>query len=198
MFNCFARKITIPVISLNGLISSSSDVCFKKVNKILKTTFSIPNIKTVAIVINSPGGSPVQSDLIYKRIRYLATEHNIKILSFIQDVGASSGYYIACAGDEIYALNSSIVGSIGVVGGGFGFHEFIDKHGIEHRIYRPGNNKSILDPFMPEKETDVKILLDVGKDIYDDFVDIVKLRRGGKLSNEDDSLFTGKFWSGKG
>jgi len=194
---CFSRKVVIPVISLRGIISSTGDITFKNVNKLLTTTLSMSNVKTVAIIIDSPGGSPVQSNLIHNHIRRLAEEKQVTILTFIYDLGASGGYYIACAGDEIYALNSSIVGSIGVISGGFGFQELIKNHGIERRIYTQGENKSILDPFMPEKETDVKVLLDVEKDVYDEFVEIVKLRRGDKLSKEDDTIFTGKFWSGK-
>jgi signal peptide peptidase SppA len=197
MFCSSSREVIIPVISLCGVISSSTELSFIKVNKLLKKAFAIPHIKTIAIIIDSPGGSPVQSELIHNRIRSLAEEHDIEVLTFIHDVGASGGYYIACAGDEIYALDSSIVGSIGVISGGFGFQEFIKKHGIERRIIAHGENKSLLDPFMPVNTKDTEIILDVSKDIYEGFVEHVKSRRGERLLENNDTLFSGKIWSGK-
>lgn len=197
MFCSSSRKAIIPVISLCGVISSSTDISFKNVNELLKKAFAIPYIKTLAIIIDSPGGSPVQSELIHNRIRSLAEEHEVEVLTFIHDVGASGGYYIACAGDEIYALSSSIVGSIGVISGGFGFQEFIKKHGIERRIIAHGENKSLLDPFMPVNTKDTEIILDVSKDVYEGFVEHVKSRRGEKLHENNDTLFSGKIWSGK-
>lgn len=194
---CNSRKQIIPVITLRGVISSSGDVSFKKVNKLLKQAFAIPRVVNMAIIINSPGGSPVQSELIYKRIRQLAKENEVNVLTFIEDVGASGGYYIACAGDEIYASNSSIVGSIGVISAGFGFKDLIDKVGVERRVYAQGQNKSILDPFVPQKDEDVQILLDASKDVYDEFVTHVQTCRKNKLNVNDGTLFTGKFWSGK-
>lgn len=192
-----SRALVIPVVSLRGVISSSSKLSFKTTYKLLEKAFEMPFIKTVAIVINSPGGSPVQSELIYKYIRRLAKENEVEVITFVEDCAASGGYYLACAGDEIYASNSSILGSIGVISSGFGFTELIKKHGIERRVYAQGENKAVLDPFLPERDADIEILNDVGKDIHQEFIEHVKERRGSKLDMADTTLFTGKFWSGK-
>jgi signal peptide peptidase SppA len=194
---CCSRKLTIPVISLHGIISPTSKLFFKDIKKHIDNAFDIPSIKVLALNINSPGGSPVQSELIFNYIRRLAKEKNVHIITFIEDCAASGGYYLACTGDEIYASNSSIVGSIGVISSGFGFTELIKKIGVERRVYTQGENKSILDPFLPEKESDVNILNDVGKDIHQEFIEKVQERRGAKLCTNDGTLFTGKFWSGK-
>jgi signal peptide peptidase SppA len=194
---CCSRKQKIPVIALRGIVSQNGEVSFKKVNKLLKKVFDRPFIKTIAIVINSPGGSPAQAEMIFTRIRELANKHNVTVLTFIEDIGASAGYYIACAGDEIYALNSSIVGSIGVICSGFGFDEFIKKHGIQRRIYTQGENKAVLDSFLPERDSDIQIIQDLSKDIHNEFIDCVKTRRGEKLNSNDSTIFTGKVWSGK-
>ena len=189
----------VSVVTMNGAISSNkaSSLNFTNVNKQLSKAFKTPNCSAVAICINSPGGSPVQSELIYNRIRTLAKKHTIPVLVFVEDVAASGGYYIACAGDEIYASKSSVVGSIGVISTGFGFQSLLAKYGIERRVYAQGENKNILDPFMPEKESDIEILNSVGKDVHNAFIDIVKERRGDSLKSADEELFTGKFWSGK-
>lgn len=194
---CSSRKKIIPVIQLYGFISSKSSVSFKNVNKLIDKAFGIPNISVLVIIINSPGGSPVQSELISKRIRTMAAEHNIEVITFIEDCAASGGYYLACAGDEIWGSSSSIVGSIGVVSSSFGLSDFIARHGITRRIYTQGTNKAILDPFLPLKQSDIDILNSVSKDIHQEFIDYVKERRGNKLNNTDTSLFTGAFWSGK-
>jgi signal peptide peptidase SppA len=149
----------------------------------------------VAISINSPGGSPVQSRLIYQRIRALAEEKDKKVIVFVEDVAASGGYMIALAGDEIIADPTSIVGSIGVVSGGFGFPELIKKIGVERRVYTAGENKVILDPFKPEKQSDIDYLLSMQAEIHKVFVDMVTHRRRGKLK-EDDTIFSGLFWTG--
>ncbi len=196
---CFRRpsKIVVPVLTLNGVISDSGSLAFKKQCKLIEQAFKVPHIKTIALVINSPGGSPVQSELIYKRIRALATENEVEVLTFIEDVGASGGYYLALAGDTIYASSSSIVGSIGVVASGFGLHDFIGRHGVERRIYAQGKNKAILDPFLPQKEDDIAILNDISKDVHQAFIDVVLERRGIKFDQSDPDLFSGKIWSGK-
>jgi signal peptide peptidase SppA len=194
---CCSRKLTIPVISLHGIISPTSKLSFKDTKKLIDKAFDIPFIKVIALNINSPGGSPVQSELIFNYIRRLAKEKDVQIITFIGDCAASGGYYLACTGDEIYASNSSIVGSIGVIASGFGFNELIKKIGVERRIYTQGQNKSILDPFLPEKQSDVDILNDVGKDIHQEFIRHVQERRGARLCVNDGNLFTGKFWSGK-
>ncbi|RYE87117.1 MAG: S49 family peptidase, partial [Hyphomicrobiales bacterium] len=150
----------------------------------------------VAIVVNSPGGSPVQSRLIAKRIRDLADEHGKTVLVFVEDAAASGGYFIATAGDEIIADPSSIVGSVGVIMAGFGFVEAIDKLGVERRVHTAGKNKSTLDPFLPEKAEDIERIKQLELDIHRVFIDWVKMRRGAKLTRSDDELFTGEFWAG--
>ena len=164
---------------------------------ILKKAFSVKKISHVAISINSPGGSPVQSHLIYSYIRQLADENKTKVIIFAEDVAASGGYFIACAGDEIYANSSSIIGSIGVITASFGFKEMIKKIGVERRIYTAGKNKSTLDPFVDEKEEDVQRLKKLQLELHGDFIKIVEKSRGKKLKDpEKNNIFTGEFWSG--
>ena len=155
------------------------------------------NAAAVAIQINSPGGSPVQSALIYKRIRSLAEEKGLKVYVFAEDVAASGGYLLALAGDAIYADASSIVGSIGVISASFGLNEFINKLGIQRRVITAGANKDILDPFLPEKPEDVERVKSIQADVHAEFIALVKSRRGKKIEAAGDSLFTGEFWSGK-
>jgi signal peptide peptidase SppA len=166
------------------------------VSKTLERAFSVKQAKAVAIVINSPGGSPVQSHLIFQRIRSLAEEHKKKVFVFVEDVAASGGYMIACAGDEIFADPSSIAGSIGVVSASFGFHKLINKIGIERRVYTAGEKKVMLDPFQPENAEDVKRLKAAQKEIHAMFISLVKERRGKKLKVPDKTLFSGEFWTG--
>ncbi len=161
----------------------------------IQRAFSAKGLKAVALSVNSPGGSPVQSALIYRRIRDLANEKNVPVLVFVEDVAASGGYWLACAGDEIYADANSIIGSIGVVSGGFGFVEALQKLGIERRVYTAGERKGMLDPFRPENEDDVAHLKTIQKDMHDSFIDLVQRRRGKKLKGDD--LFTGEFWTGR-
>ena len=163
---------------------------------LLEKAFAMKAAPAVAISINSPGGSPVQSRLIYRRIRDLAAEKRKKVLVFVEDVAASGGYMIACAGDEIIADPSSIVGSIGVVSGSFGFVDLIRKLGIQRRVYTAGRNKATLDPFQPEKPEDIEHLLDLQREVHQTFIDLVKGSRGDRLA-EDPDLFSGLFWSGK-
>jgi signal peptide peptidase SppA len=155
----------------------------------------MPHARAVALIINSPGGSPAQSNLIFRRIRQLADEKNIPVLAFVEDVGASGGYMVACAGDEIICNEFSIVGSIGVIGASFGFHELMDKVGIERRLYTSGDQKAMLDPFLPEKPEDVKRVKAIQQEIHDNFIALVKERRGSKLNGSDKSLFSGEFWT---
>lgn len=162
----------------------------------LKKAFSVKDAPAVAIVINSPGGSPVQSNLIYKRIRALAEENDKKVIVAVEDVAASGGYMIALAGDEIIADPSSIVGSIGVISAGFGYVDLIDKLGVERRVYTAGENKMILDPFKPEKESDIEYLRGIQDEIHETFVDMVKERRGDVISGDDSEVFSGRFWTG--
>ena len=159
--------------------------------------FAMSGAKAVAIQINSPGGSAVQSTLIYQRIRALAAEKNLKVYVFAEDVAASGGYMLALAGDEIYADPSSIVGSIGVITATFGLNEMIAKIGVQRRVYTAGENKDTLDPFLPEKPEDVARIKALQRDVHQSFIDLVKTRRGAKLDKADIDLFTGEFWSGK-
>lgn len=164
--------------------------------KTLERAFSVKQAKAVAIIINSPGGSPVQSHLIHQRIRSLADEHKKKVLVFVEDVAASGGYMIATAGDEIFVDPSSIAGSIGVVSASFGFHKLLAKIGIDRRVYTAGEKKMMLDPFQPEDADDVKRLKAAQKEIHALFISLVKERRGKKLKAPDKTLFSGEFWTG--
>lgn len=162
----------------------------------VEQAFKLRGLKAVALAINSPGGSPVQSALIHDRIRALATEKDVPVIAFCEDVAASGGYWIACAGDEIYANDNSVVGSIGVISGGFGFEELLAKVGVERRVYTAGDKKSFMDPFLPEKEEDVKRLTSLAKDMHQAFKEHVRTRRGDKLKGSDELLFSGEFWLG--
>jgi serine protease SohB len=192
--------IVIPVVRLQGVIMSGGNqfrptLSLAAVAPVLEKAFSVKDAPAVAIAINSPGGSPVQSRLIFTRIRELAREKQKKVLVFVEDVAASGGYMIALAGDEIIADSASIVGSIGVVSGGFGFPELLKKIGVERRVYTAGENKVILDPFQPEKEKDIEYLKSLQLEIHQVFIAMVRERRAGKLS-DDETVFSGLFWSG--
>jgi signal peptide peptidase SppA len=165
-------------------------------SEILMRAFAQPKLKAVALLINSPGGSPTQSALISQRIRLLAEEKNVPVYAFVEDVAASGGYWLACAADEIYAQESSIVGSIGVISASFGFEGFIDRLGIERRVHSEGSHKSVLDPFLPEKKEDIAILKHIQKDIHRQFKAEVKRRRGKRLKGSEATLFSGLFWTG--
>src|SRR5690606_16952430 len=193
--------VTIPVIRLHGTIMSGGgqfrpSLSLASTAGLIEKAFAFDDAPAIAISINSPGGSPVQSRLIYKRIRDLAVEKNKRVLVFVEDVAASGGYMIALAGDEIIADESSIVGSIGVVSAGFGFQELLKKIGVERRVHTAGQNKAILDPFQPEKPEDVERLKQLQLEIHETFIDMVKERRGAKLADHPD-LFTGMFWTAK-
>lgn len=161
----------------------------------IERAFTLSKLTTVAVVINSPGGSPVQSSLIFKRLRQLADENKKKVIVFCEDVAASGGYYLAVAGDEIYSDTSSIVGSIGVISASFGFDKAIEKLGIERRVYTAGLSKGSLDPFKPENPDDIERLKSLQRDVHDVFIGVVKDRRAGKLQGLDTELFSGAFWS---
>lgn len=195
-----SNKLEIPVVRLKGAIMDSSSISrtlsLSRCANLLEKAFAYKKAPAVAIVINSPGGSPVQSRFIFKRIRDLAEENNKKVLVFIEDIAASGGYMIACAGDEIFADPSSIVGSIGVVSASFGFPELLKKIGVERRVYTAGKNKVTLDPFQPEKKADIEHLKSLQLEVHQTFIDLVKERRAAKLSSDPD-IFTGMFWSGK-
>jgi signal peptide peptidase SppA len=201
MFSIFKKKTVIPHVRLTGVIGAAGK--FKQgidlagQRDILKKAFSFKKVKYVAISINSPGGSPVQSHLIYSYIKQLAKKNKIKVMIFAEDVAASGGYLISCAGDEIYASSSSIIGSIGVISASFGFKDLIKKIGIERRVYTAGKNKSTLDPFVEEKDEDIKRLKDIQLELHSDFIKVVEESRGAKLKDvEKNNIFTGEFWTG--
>src|SRR5882757_7213955 len=190
----------VPVVRLSGVIGFSTPLkpglTLAGCARSLERAFGMRRARAVALVINSPGGSPVQSHLIYRRIRALAAENKRPVIAFAEDVAASGGYMIACAADEIICDLSSIVGSIGVVGGSFGFAKLLDKIGIERRLYTSGENKAMLDPFLPEKAEDVEKLKAVQRDIHEGFIDLVKQSRGARLKGPEKALFSGEYWTG--
>ena len=189
----------VPVVRLTGVIGVSTPLrpglMLSTVARTLERAFEVRKARAVALVINSPGGSPSQSHLIFRRIRQLAEEKKIPVLAFVEDVGASGGYMLSCAADEIICDDYSIVGSIGVVGGSFGFPKLMEKLGVERRLYTSGERKAMLDPFLPEKPEDVKRIKAIQKDIHESFIALVKQRRGIKLRGPDKTLFSGEFWT---
>ena len=200
MFSFFKKKKIIAHIKLNGVIGNAGKfkqgIDFAGQEAIIEKAFSLKKAKAVAITINSPGGSPVQSHLIYKFIRAQAKKKKVKVMVFAEDVAASGGYLIACAGDEIYANSSSIIGSIGVIYSSFGFTELIKKIGVERRVHTAGKNKSSLDPFQEEKLEDIERLKNIQLDLHKDFIKVVEESRGVKLKTDGIELFSGEFWSG--
>ena len=202
MFSFFKKKKIIPLIRLSGVIGNvgkfKQGIDFVGQQEIIKKAFSIKKAPAVAISINSPGGSPVQSHLIYDFIRSQAKKTKKKVIIFAEDVAASGGYLIACAGDEIYANKSSIVGSIGVIYSSFGFKDLIQKIGVQRRVYTAGKNKSTLDPFMEEKQEDIERLKNIQLDLHKDFIYVVEESRSTKLKKDIGiELFSGEFWSGR-
>jgi len=200
MFSFFKKKKIVAHIKLNGVIGNvgrfKQGLDFSGQEEIIEKAFSLKKAKAVAITINSPGGSPVQSHLIYSFIREQAKKNKMKVFVFAEDVAASGGYLIACAGDEIYANSSSIIGSIGVIYSSFGFTELIKKIGVERRVHTAGKNKSSLDPFQDEKKEDIERLKNIQLDLHKDFIDVVEQSRGSKLKKDQLELFSGEFWSG--
>jgi signal peptide peptidase SppA len=190
----------VPVLRLSGTIGMVTPLrpglSIGALAGPIEKAFSMSKCPSVAVAVNSPGGSPVQSSLIFRRIRQLAEEKEKKVYVFCEDVAASGGYYLALAGDEIYADASSIVGSIGVISATFGLDKAIQKLGVERRVYTSGANKGSLDPFLPEKADDVERLLAIQRDVHDVFIGVVKERRLGRLKGPDAELFSGAFWSG--
>lgn len=188
----------VAVLPLSGTIGTgsrfSSSLNMTKLDKQIESAFALKGAKAVALVINSPGGSPAQSHLIMRRIRALAAEKKLPVFAFVEDVAASGGYMIACAADEIIADPASILGSIGVVSASFGFDKLIEKIGVERRVYTAGRSKTLLDPFRPEKPEDVERLAALQREIHDMFIALVKERRAGKLKGEEELLFSGEFW----
>src|SRR2546423_3354451 len=191
----------VPVVRLSGLIGAVTPLrpgmSLAGIARTLERAFSMRNAKAVALVINSPGGSPVQSRQIYLRIRQLAAEKNLPVLVFVEDVAASGGYMIACAGDEIFCDPSSILGSIGVVGGTFGFQELIKRIGVERRLYTAGAPQRTLDPFLPENPDDVSRVKGLPREVHAIFIALGRESRGTRLKDADDELFTGEYWAGE-
>jgi len=192
----------VPVVRLSGVIAASSllgsrGLSIESVAPLLARAFGLRGARAVALAINSPGGSPVQSALIAQRIRLLATEKNLPVIAFVEDVAASGGYWLACAADEIIADPASIVGSIGVISAGFGFQDFLARFGVERRVHTSGERKSMLDPFRPENPDDVERLKRLQAEIHDGFKDWVRQRRGSKLKGDEATLFSGEFWTAR-
>jgi signal peptide peptidase SppA len=189
----------VPVVRLGGVIGLSTPLrpglSIAGVARMLDRAFGVRGARAVALAINSPGGSAVQSHLIYRRIRALAEEKKLPVIAFVEDVAASGGYMLACAADEIVCDPASIVGSVGVIGASFGFPEAMRKLGIERRVYTAGEHKSTMDPFLPENEHDVARLKAVQQDIHRMFIALVRERRGDRLRDSDDALFTGEYWA---
>ncbi|MBT4490477.1 MAG: S49 family peptidase [Rhodospirillaceae bacterium] len=195
------RAPLVPVVRLYGVIAAQGSPLRPALNLAtlagpLERAFAMKGAKAVALAINSPGGSPVQSALVHDRIRLLADEKKLPVYVFCEDVAASGGYWIACAGDEIYTAETSIIGSIGVIAATFGFEEAIKKLGVERRLFTAGNKKSLLDPFLPVEEDDLKRLTALQKEIHDAFKAHVRGRREGRLKASERKLFTGEFWTG--
>ena len=202
MFSFFKKKKIVSHLRLTGVIGNvgkfRQGIEYSGQEDTIKKAFSVKKALAVAITINSPGGSPVQSHLIYKFIREQAKKNKKKVIVFAEDVAASGGYLIACAGDEIYANSSSIIGSIGVISASFGFKNLIEKIGVQRRVYTAGKNKSTLDPFLDEKEEDINTLKNIQLELHQDFIDVVEESRGTKLNKTSGiELFSGEFWTGK-
>ena len=196
------RGVTVvPVVRLSGVIGAVTPLrpgmTLVGLARTLERAFAVSNAKAVALLVNSPGGSPVQSHQIFVRIRQLASEKKLPVLAFVEDVAASGGYMIACAADEIFCDPSSILGSIGVVGGSFGLTELIRKIGVERRLYTAGEHKAMLDPFLPENPEDVERLKAIQREIHALFIALVKSSRGARLKGAGETLFTGEYWAGE-
>ncbi len=191
----------VPVVRLSGVIAARGGfgpvLSLASVAPRLQRAFSLRGAKAVALIINSPGGSPVQSALIARRIRSLAEEKKLPVHIFVEDVAASGGYWLACAGDDIYVDASSIVGSIGVISAGFGFTKALERLGVERRVHTAGENKAMLDPFQPEDPEDVARLRRLQDEMHATFKDWVRARRGDRLKGDDATLFQGEFWTGR-
>jgi signal peptide peptidase SppA len=194
------RGPLLPVVKLHGTIGVGSPLRpalnLDTVNTTLERAFSYRGVPAVLLAINSPGGSAVQSALIHNRVRQLAEQRKVKVITFCEDVAASGGYWLATAGDEIYADHASLVGSIGVLYAGFGFVEALNRLGVERRVHTAGGSKMMLDPFQPQREEDVARLQTMQADIHEVFKTLVRTRRDGRLKAGDEELFSGAFWSG--
>src|SRR5258705_3014075 len=191
----------VPVVRLTGVIGFSTPLrpglSIAGIARTLERAFGVRNARAVALAINSPGGSAVQSHLIFQRIRALAEEKKLPVIAFVEDVAASGGYMIACAADEIVCDPASIVGSIGVVGATFGFPDAMRKLGVERRVYTAGDKKVTLDPFLPENPDDVARLKAIQREVHETFIGLVKASRGARLTGPENTLFSGEYWGAK-
>lgn len=200
-----ARRLTsapvVGVLRLSGVIGQAGigrkGLTLDDLADSIERVFKLPKLTAVAISVNSPGGSPVQSALIATRIRALADEHDVPVYAFCEDVAASGGYWLACAADHIYAGGTSVIGSIGVISAGFGFPALLEKIGVERRVYTAGESKAMLDPFRPEDPNDIKRLTDIQVDVHEQFKDWIRERRGSRLKDKESKLFDGTVWSGR-
>jgi signal peptide peptidase SppA len=197
----FVAGPVVPVLRFSGVIGQAGfgrkGLTLEDMNDAIERAFKVKKKGAVAIAINSPGGSPVQSALIAMRIRALAEEQDVPVYAFCEDVAASGGYWLACAADHIYAEAASIVGSIGVISAGFGFTELIAKAGVERRVHTAGESKAMLDPFSPEDPKDVARLTAIQEDVHGQFKDWIRERRGARISGKSEELFDGSFWTGR-
>ena len=194
-----SRIPVVAVLRFHGVIAPRGPRTLSLAEKAeaIERAFRLKRVAAVALLINSPGGSPVQSALLHRRIRQLAAEKNVPVLAFTEDVAASGGYWLACAGDEIWAEETSIVGSIGVVTATFGFKEAIRRLGVERRLYTAGERKRLLDPFLDEDPEGISRLKAVQEDMHASFKELVRSRRGGRLTADDATLFNGDIWTGR-
>jgi serine protease SohB len=194
-----ADTVIVPVIRLTGVIGFATPlrpgITLGGFARTLDRAFALGRINAVALSINSPGGSAAQSHLMFRRIRELAEEKNLPVIAAVEDVAASGGYMIACAADEIICDPTSIVGSIGVIGASFGLHEAIRKLGVERRVYTAGDHKSMLDPFLPEKPDEVERIKAIQHEIHQVFIDLVRSRRGARLTGPENTVFSGEYWT---
>lgn len=189
----------VAVVRLQGVIASDgrgAGINAASIAPLLERAFRKGKPKAVALIVNSPGGSPVQSSLIGAHIQRLAAETDVPVYGFVEDVAASGGYWLVAAADEIWVDASSIIGSIGVISASFGFHELMARQGIERRVHTAGKDKSMLDPFRPERPEDIERLKALQSQIHDAFIAHVQNRRGDKLAQDAD-LFTGDIWVGQ-
>ncbi len=196
------RRPKISVLRLSGVIGGGGPLrggalTLDGLNKSIERAFAPRGLSAVALAINSPGGSPVQSALIARRIRQIADKKDIKVIAFAEDVAASGGYWLACAADEIFAEESSILGSVGVISAGFGFNDLLSRYGVERRVHTAGARKAMLDPFQAENADDVTRLKSIQTDIHENFKDHVRARRGDRLTGAEEDIFNGDIFLGK-
>jgi serine protease SohB len=189
----------VAVLRFDGLIGMRGQrgLSLRRFAPAIERAFSLRNLKAVALAVNSPGGSPAQSSLLFRRIRQLAEEKDVPVVAFAEDVAASGGYWLALAADEVFAEETSLVGSIGVITASFGFVDAMRKLGVQRRLYTAGENKSLLDPFLTEDPKGVERLTALQRDMHESFKDLVRIRRAAKLKAEESALFSGDVFTGR-